>query len=221
MWRELETGPGGISELPRQFPTLPSSLFLPGASLVYITSLLRQLSVYLTPEILVTPNGMLGQRQPDFLTVLRAAYFLGPPMIFSAMLPKSMEDFTPQRREQFQRYAAIYKSFIRPLLSTCKVWHHAPANDAGGIKTGDWFAMEFTLPDKTKGWATVIRLSNPGGNEYSLKLKGTDSTKNYKVTSDNTRASSKFSRSNLAKRGLPVRLATGQSSEVVLFEISE
>ena len=23
MWRELETGPGGISELPRQFPTLP------------------------------------------------------------------------------------------------------------------------------------------------------------------------------------------------------
>jgi hypothetical protein len=27
MWRELETGPGGISELPRQFPTLP---FAPG-----------------------------------------------------------------------------------------------------------------------------------------------------------------------------------------------
>jgi hypothetical protein len=26
MWRELETGPGGISELPRQFPTLPSAI---------------------------------------------------------------------------------------------------------------------------------------------------------------------------------------------------
>ena len=180
------------------------------------------LSVYLPPETLVTPNGMAGDQQPDFLTVLRAAYFLGnTPMLFNAILPKSMEDFTPERRKQFQRYAAIYKNFVRPILTDCKVWHHAPVNAAGGIKAGDWFAMEFTAPDRTKGWAVIIHLTKAEPSVYSFRLKGLDSAKSYKVTFDNTGTSSQFSGSRLTEHGLSVRLGADQLSEVVLFEISD
>ena len=179
------------------------------------------LSVYLPPEILVTPNGMSNQHQPDFITVLRAAYFLGnTPMLFNAMLPKSMEEFTPQLQKQFQHYTEIYKSFIRPMLPDCEVWLHAPVNAAGGIKSGDWFAMEFTSPDRTKGWATVIHLSQAAPNVYSLKPKGLDAAKDYKVTFDNTGASSQLNGSHMAKDGLPIRLGAGQFSEVILFEMS-
>ncbi len=179
------------------------------------------LSVYLPPEILVTPNGMSNQHQPDFITVLRAAYFLGnTPMLFNAMLPKSMEEFTPQLQKQFQHYTEIYKSFIRPMLPDCEVWLHAPVNAAGGIKSGDWFAMEFTSPDRTKGWAIVIHLSQAAPNVYSLKPKGLDAAKDYKVTFDNTGASSQLNGSHMAKDGLPIRLGAGQFSEVILFEMS-
>lgn len=176
-------------------------------------------SVYLPPEILVTPNGMAGHNQPDFLTALRATYFLGnTPFIFNGMLPKSMAEFPQKLQRQLQRYTAIYKGFVRPMLPTCKVWHHAPVNAAGGIKTGDWFAMEFSSPDRKKGWATVIRLAATNRAEYSLCLKGVDSTRNYNVTSDNTGATSRFSGSHLSRNGLPIRLGPGQNSEVVLYE---
>jgi alpha-galactosidase len=177
------------------------------------------LSVYLPPEIMVTPNGMAGHNQPDFLTVLRATYFLGnTASIFNGMLPKSMAEFPPKLQRQFQRYTTIYKSFVRPMLPICKVWHHAPVNAAGGIKTGDWFAMEFSSPDRKRGWATIIRLANANRGEYSLCLKGIDSTGNYKVTSDNTGASSRFSGSHLTRNGLPIRLGQGENSDVVLYE---
>jgi alpha-galactosidase len=177
------------------------------------------LAVTLPPEILVTPNGMADQHQPDFITVLRAAYFLGnTPMLFNAMLPRSLEEFTPQLQKQFQHYTEIYKSFIRPMLPDCKVWLHAPVNAEGGIKSGDWFAMEFTSPDRTKGWATVIHLSQASPLEYSLKPKGLDPDKAYKVTFDNTGASSQLRGSHLAKEGVPIRLGEGRSSEVILIE---
>jgi alpha-galactosidase len=177
------------------------------------------ISVYLPPEVLVTPNGMAGHNQPDFLTVLRATYFLGnTPFIFNGMLPKSMEEFPAKLQKQFQRYTTMYKTFVRPMLPNCKVWHHAPVNAEGGIKTGDWFAMEFGSPDQKRGWATIIRLANASHGEYSLCLKGVASTWNYNVTSDNAGASSGFSGSELRRKGLPIRLRAGQNSEVLLYE---
>ena len=179
------------------------------------------LAVYLPPEILVTPNGMSNPHQPDYLTVLRANFFLGnTPMIFNCMLPRTMEEFTPELQKQFRHYTDIYKGFIRSMLPDCKVWLHAPVNAVGGIKTGDWFAMEFTSPDRKKGWAFIIHLADTVPDRYSLKPKGLDPAQNYKVTFDNTGATSQLGGPHLAQEGLTVRLGPDQSSEVILFEAS-
>ena len=129
----------------------------------YVYQMASGLSVYLPPETLVTPIGMAGngKNQPDFVTQLRAVYTLGQtPMFFNAMLPKTIGELTSDTRKQCLHYARLYKTFMRPILPTCRVYHHAPVSAAGGVESGGWFAMEFASPDRRKGWATVVRLSN-------------------------------------------------------------
>ena len=182
--------------------------------------MLSGLSVYLPPEILVNSNGMaLPKDLPDPDTTLRGAFALGnTPMVFDAFLPKSVEAMKPEFRDKCLHYANLYKSFIRPMLPTCKVWHHAPVNSTGGVESGDWFAMEFTSPNKTKGWATIIRLSDKAGNEYLLKPKGLDAKRQYRVTFDNTGKTETISGSQLTRDGINVQIPKEPCSELLLFE---
>ena len=187
----------------------------------YVYQMSSGLSVYLPPEILVTPHGMAGnaRNQPDLETMLRGAYTLGnTPMIFNAMLPKSLEEFKPEVQKRFRRYSDLYKNFIRPMIAVTMVYHHAPVNATGGVETGNWFAMEFTSPDKTRGWATVIRLSGDGPASYLLKPKGLNTQKQYKVTFDNTSQTKIMNAWTLMKEGLLIQPTEQVASELLLFE---
>ncbi len=179
------------------------------------------LSVYLPPEVLVVANGMAGngRNQPDLTTMLREVYMLGhTPMIFNAMLPKSVDEFSPEMREKFQKYNRLFKDFARPLLPTLKVYHHAPVNSEGGVESGPWFAMEFFSPDRLKGWALVIRLDNVEHEGYPLKLKGPDPAKKYHVTLDNTGQTRAISGSDLIEKGLHIEVGKEPASELVMLE---
>jgi len=97
--------------------------------------------------------------------------------------------------------------------------------------------MEFTSPDKKKGWATVIRLSQTRGksmnlpwhlplhlrrpaapDSYLLKPKGLNADKNYRVTFDNTGNVETHSGAKLMAEGLLIRTPANPSSELLLFE---
>jgi len=210
----------------------------------WIYQMASGMSVFLPPEILVSPHGMMGDQtgkyieHPDLVTMLRGAYAMGnTPMIFNAMLPKSLEELKPEVQETFLHYANLYKTFIRPMLATCEVWHIAPVNAIGGVETGDWFAMEFTSPDKKQAWATVIRLSQTRGKSmnlswhlplqlrrpaapdaYLLKPKGLNAEMNYHVTFDNTGKVETHSGAKLMAEGLLIRTPANPCSELLLFE---
>jgi alpha-galactosidase len=176
-------------------------------------------SVWLPPEIIVMPHGMDGPNHPDLETMLRGAYTLGnTPMIFNSMLPKSLEEFPPSLREKFLHYANLYKKFIRPMLATTRVYHHAPVNATGGVETGNWFAMEFTSPDRTKGWATIIRLSKTETGGYLFRPNGLDSGKRYRVTFDNIGETKSFDGAMLMRDGVAIRPTPPVASELLLFE---
>jgi hypothetical protein len=178
------------------------------------------LSVYLPPECLVTPNGMAGngKNQPDLITELRSAYALGQtPMIFNAMLPKSLAEFSPEEQDLFQHYAHLYKSFIRPLLDSCRIFHHAPVNATDGVESGDWFAMEFVSPNQAKAWATIVRLRN-GAGSFLFRPRGLNPRRTYRVTFDNSGESKTLAGEILAKQGLTVCTLQKTSSELLLFE---
>lgn len=162
---------------------------------------------------------MAGPNQPDFVTILRAIYALGnTPMIFNAMLPKSVEEFQPGIREKFLHYNNLYKTFIRPLLPTCKVYHHSPVNATGGVESCPWFAMEFAAPNRKKAWAVIIRMWETDSDTYLFKPRGLDTQKKYSVTFDNTDTTEIFEPSSLIQEGLLIQLETVPFSELLLFE---
>jgi len=190
------------------------------ATFPYMFRMLAGFSVFLPPETLVNANGMAWPKDlPDLDTTLRGAYTLGnTPMIFNALLPKSVVELKPEVRERWLHYANIYKQFIRPLLPTCKVYHHAPVNATGGVESGDWLAMEFTSPDRSKGWATIIRLAKNDSDTYLFKPKGLDGKKRYRVTFDNTGKTEEMDGSTLAREGLSIQPPQERASELLLFE---
>jgi len=192
------------------------------ASYPHVYQMLSGLTVYLPPEVLVTPNGMAGncKDQPDYLTMLRSVYTLGEtPMIFNGMLPRTVAAFKPQELQLLQRYNRLYKNFIRPLLPTLKVWHHAPVHATGGVETGGWFALQFSSPDKTKAWATIIRLANEAPGAYRFQPKGLEPKKTYRVTFDNTGRTERTPGASLMRDGLAVPVPSDPKSELVLFEL--
>lgn len=211
----------------------------------FVYRMLSGLSVFLPPEIVVNSNGMAYpehmpdldttlregtifhynnvlediEDMPDLDTTLRGAFALGnTPMIFNALLPKSVEELKPEIREKFLHYANLYKGFIRPILPTCNVYHLAPVNATGGVETGDWFAMEFTSPERSKGWAVVIHLSKSEPGTYVFKPKGLDKHAKYSVTFDNSGKTIVLEGSSLMRDGLVILLATNPASELLVFE---
>jgi hypothetical protein len=54
--------------------------------------------------------------------------------VFVGSVAPSVEELAPRRRERFLHYASLYKQFIRPLLPTCKLYHHEPVNARSGVE---------------------------------------------------------------------------------------
>jgi hypothetical protein len=157
--------------------------------------------------------------------------------------PRSAAELSPQRKARFHHYARIYKEFIRPLLPTCKVYHHEPVNARGGVESSPWFALEYASPDRTKGWALIVRMRNGKGdlfvhkyhNEvtqdtavspddiyredtYTFLPRGLDPAKRYRVTLDALDTVLSVDGLRLIQDGLPVRLENVGLSELLLFE---
>ena len=178
------------------------------------------MSVFLPPEVIVMAIGLCHPSAlPDLETALRGGYTMGfTPMFFTTMLPATVEQFKPSDQQLYQRYAKLYHSYMRPMLSTLKVYHHAPVTATSGTDEGNWLAMEFASPDQTKGWATVIRLSGSGEPVYNLKLKGVDPERSYQVTLDNSGTKKNVSGKNLMDQGLSLTINMDRASELVLFE---
>ena len=188
-------------------------------SMPYIFRMLAGYSVYLPPEALVAPIGMAPSSElPDLDTSLRAAFALGnTPTPFNALFPKTAAAITPEIREKFLHYTGLYKNFIRPMLPSLLVYHHAPVNADGGVDSGNWFAMEFGSPDRKQGWAVVVHLGRTETPYYLLKASGLDPAKSYEITIDSTGAKETESGSEVAQHGLRIQPGNGSISELVIF----
>ena len=173
------------------------------------------------PEQFTILHGATGHISPgypeNFDTILRTSYTLGTPQIFSGIVAPSLADLTPVRRDRFLHYADLYKDFIRPELATCRMYHHAPVSDTGGVEDGAWFAVEFASKDCDKGWATIVRIGPCDSNTYTFRPRGLDLKRRYKVRLDGLDCEMEASGMELMQ-GIPVRLEAMAMSELLLFE---
>lgn len=186
----------------------------------YIYQAMAGFSVYLPPEVMQSAYfGMSSPIPKNRVTVMRSVFTLGNvPCFYWTLGPGKVSELKPEDLKMVRRYADLYKSFMRPLLPTCRVFHHAPINSTGNWDTGDWFAMEYTAPDRSRGWATIVRIGTTGSDTYVFKPRGLDRGKKYRVTFDSTGETVIRDGLDLARDGLPARLESVMSSELLLFE---
>ena len=170
------------------------------------------------PENFVIAFGIpaLSPNRGHFDTYLRVSYSLATPWL--APVAPTLQDLGPERVEQYRHYTNLYKIFIRPLWPTCKMYHHAPITSREGADSGPWFAMEFAAPDRSKGWATIVKLANSDSDSYLFKPRGLNPAKNYRVTFDSTGTTAIIDGARLQREGLMIRLETTLSSELLLFQ---
>lgn len=107
----------------------------------------------------------------------------------------------------------IYKSFIRPFLPECKLYHHTPDLTVSKIAVN-----EIAAKDKSRSAITVISLAALGGEETVVKPKGIDVGSSYKVTLDNENSSFNISGFELKNKGINIYLDSDLTSELVLIE---
>ncbi len=179
-------------------------------------------SLALPPEILMILAGADGcysvGTSENLDTYFRATFTLGAPFIFEGMTAKNLDELSPVIQAGFLKYGEIYKEFIRPMMSTSKVYHHAPVNRVDGVNTNSWFAMEFTNPAGSKGWATIAKIGGTDTDEYLFKPRGLDQSKTYQLTMDSSGQKVVIDGFSLTRDGVLVRLDGIGHSELLMFE---
>jgi alpha-galactosidase len=172
------------------------------------------LMLALPPERLARLTGVVmnGHLGGDLDMQLRMNFLLGNPCI-SGIWP-TQEDKNPLVYQRIQHMVALFKKHVRPLIRSCKVYHHTPV--INGLYPEGWCVFEYAAPDQSKSIAGVFRLA--GGDEvfYKLKFKGLSRSKMYTVYLDNKEESFVASGRNLIETGIDILLESPMSSELVI-----
>jgi len=176
-------------------------------------------SVYLPPEAMKCAYyGMLGHL-PDETTLKRCVFALGQvPVVYWTHLPAQIGEDSRDEVDAWRKYAELFKTFIRPLLPTCKVYHHEPVNAKGNWDSGSWLVLEFMAPDAAKGWATIVSYPDSPLLSYHFRPKGLDAQRDYAVTFDSSGATTTIAGSVLMAEGLSIEVSAKIRSELLLFE---
>ncbi len=110
----------------------------------------------------------------------------------------------------------VYKDFIRPMLPTCKIYHHTP--ETYQVMEEGTMALEIASPDGSRGAMSVFTVSCTNDRAVTVRLRGVDAGRKYKVTLDNDGTSFVADGKDLRMKGLVLDIPTSLSSELVLFE---
>ena len=179
------------------------------------------LSLFLPPEaICYYHNHMLhAHLMADLDTHLRVTLFANT--VFVGFGAQDADRSTPYFQKT-KRYIDLAKSFCYPIMANRSlVYHHTPG--IGVSRPAEWCVLEYASPDHQRGYAGVFKLS--GGiqapTNYQLRLRGLDRSRSYEVTTDNSGETFVMSGTDLVSSGLPVRLDSALTSELVLYSAVE
>ena len=173
------------------------------------------LTLFLPPEALCYYHNHMpvAHQMADLDTHLRVTLFAQP--IFVGFGGQNADRSTPYF-QRTRRYIELNKTFCRPVLTSHPlVFHHTPDIGLTDPKA-EWCVLEYARPDHARGFAGAFKLA-AGPSEYRLCLRGVDLSAEYEVTLDNRGQTFSISGRELAGTGLPIRLDSAMTSELVLY----
>jgi hypothetical protein len=172
------------------------------------------MTLALPPEQVMTLLGAIcfdGVADLDFM--LRIGLF--GHFCVSGIFPSPEEIHAPTL-ERWKHAVSLYKSFVRPMLSTSRIFHHTPVLRQGFPE--DWCVLELASADRARALLGVWRF--PGAVESSRLVfpRGLHPGLRYRVTYDNTGSNRLIDGGALMDHGLRVEAGAPGCSELLLFE---
>jgi len=179
--------------------------------------ILQGVTMSLPPEILLrtfgTETGELDL-EGDIDTQLRLAFIARP--ILRGIAP-SVEDLSPFLRERIAHHMGLYRTFIRPLLHECLVFHHTPFQPLSAPTP--WCVLEYADPNRCRAMAGIFHTYESSETIYHFTPRGIDRAQRYQVTHDNSGQTYQAEGRELMEKGISIRLELPLSSELLTFTI--
>ena len=126
------------------------------------------------------------------------------------------QEYNAAYAERLKHVVGLYKNIARPILKDCRVFHHTPVQRH--VEQGDWCVLEYAASSRLSGYVGVFGMPGKGCDEYVLRPRGLDSSRQYSVYYDNLRVTSEVSGFDLMNVGLAVRVGGKAMSELIVFE---
>jgi alpha-galactosidase len=132
-----------------------------------------------------------------------------------------LKDYRPNPLQlaRVRHMIQIYKEFVRPFHATSRIYHHTPVLE--GFDPHGWGVLELAARDRKRAIAGLFRLSDPADPEYLLRFRGLDRGRHYSVTFDNSGDRVLVDGLTLTTTGLPIRLDSALTSELLIVEAQE
>jgi alpha-galactosidase len=173
------------------------------------------LTLALAPETMMRMFGVCGGHVGGGLDAqLRSTFLSGVPGLGG--LSPAEEDRNPILLERIRRAVKFFKEHVRPMIRTCRMFHHTP--ELQGINPEGCCVFEYAAPDAGKSILGVFRLAGQGETERTVRPRGLSRSETYRVTLDNGPQTYPASGRDLADQGICVRLPHAMASELILIE---
>lgn len=178
---------------------------------------INSMTMFLPPESICYYHNHIAfaHLTGELETNLRVTLFCTPVFVAFGDIKKAEEAI---HYPILRKYIDLYKNFCSDVLASDPiVYHHTPA--IGLFRPADFCVLEYSKPDKTRGYAGIFKLSrknqNRDGCEYIFKPRGVDISHDYEVTFDGFGGTVRLTGGELL-RGIPIRLDSALTSELVL-----
>jgi hypothetical protein len=128
----------------------------------------------------------------------------------------TMDERHEAARGRWRHAIELYKSFVRPMIDTCRIYHHTPVQRQ--TEEGEWIVLECVSEDASRGYTGIFRLPGATGEAYRFYPRGLDISRGYRVTYDTAGWSREVDSGRLVDEGLRVPVTAAYTSELLLFE---
>ena len=174
------------------------------------------LSICLPPETLLSMVGpsmscqRYGNFDAQFQMLMQGSVYINP---FAFDDEPLSEELSRRTRE----YMELYKNFVRPIQSECKMYHHTPV--VAGFQGRGWVVNEYVSRDRSRAYANLFRLPDAEQSTWTFKPRGLDRARTYKVTHVDGGYSYCLSGYELAEIGVTISLDGALTAQMLLFEV--
>ena len=241
LWRQCENYYAVIDRLRADHPHLIVDNCIGGGGKLDLGMLERSVIGWISDnyhaplEAIRSLNGVTLVIPPEYCTrlfgtVLRSADLTDPDLFeFSIRLPlfgqyclsgtpDEWQDPSSPQHKALRRYVGIYKDFVRPMMSNCRVYHHTASLVGPMGQRPECCVLEYASADSSRAVIGIFRLDGDTATTLKIHPRGLDEKQTYRVTLDSAGQTISKTGADLAGKGIAVPLSGAPSSELILVE---